>query len=78
MHIMDTKTRLSAGVICEDTSMVNAVYTLQIGWLTPFWTHGAIRGDDVFNLGVFTEYVKTIGSKFGPVPPHRHQKCFGV
>lgn len=73
-HIMDSKTRLSAGVVVDDTSLTNALYALQIGWLTPFWTPDAIRGDQAFNHELFTKFAASIGSNFEPIPPRRHNK----
>lgn len=73
-HLMDSKTRYSSGVICDDTSMNNAIYALQIAWLTPFWTPESIRGDDAFNNSIFKSYVNSIGSCYEAIPPRPHQK----
>lgn len=67
LDILDSKTRLSAGVIYDDTSLNNAVYALQVGWSTPFWTAEAIRGDNAFNHEIFTSFFT--GSKIEPAPP---------
>lgn len=74
LHIMDTKTRLSAGVICADTLLSNAIYALQIGWLTPFWIPASIRAGDGFNHTKFIYFVKSIGSQFEPILPRHHNK----
>lgn len=66
LHIMDTKTRFSADVICNDTSLSNAIYVLQTGWLTPFWTPASIRADDFINHTESIDFVKSIGSQFEP------------
>lgn len=74
LHVMDSKARLSAGIICDDTSLSHAIYALQSGWLTPLWTPKSIRGDDAFNHTQFIEFVKAIGSNFEPIPPRCHSK----
>lgn len=74
LHIMDTKTHLSAGIIYKDTSLNYAGYALQVGWLTPFWTSDAIYGDSAFNHDPFISFAASIGSRFEAIPPRRHSK----
>lgn len=38
LHIMDTKTRFSAGMICNDMSLETSAYAVAACWLTKFWT----------------------------------------
>lgn len=64
VHVMDTKTRFSTGVICNDTSLAKAVYAFQGCWLTPFWSPEAIRGDEAFNQKLFTDFTESISTKF--------------
>lgn len=49
LHVMNDKTRFSAGLICDNASLQTSSFALNACWITPFWTPGVIRGDDAFN-----------------------------
>lgn len=74
LHAMNTKTRFSVSVICNDTSMNIAMYVLQMGWLTPFWSPEFIRCDDDFNNSKFKDFFSAAGTNFEFIAPRQHQK----
>lgn len=73
-HIMDSRTRYSAGLVCPDTTLKNSVFASTTTWLSPFWSPSSVRGDQAFNHTEFTNFISSIGATFGPIPPRRHQK----
>lgn len=73
-HIMDSKTRYSAGLVCADTSLKNAIYSFTTTWLSPFWSPINVKDDQAFIDTEFTNFITSIGATFGAIPPRRHQK----
>lgn len=55
-------------------SLENSACALKVCWITPFWTFNVIRGDDSFSHKPLIDFVKSLGSTFGPIPPRRNQK----
>lgn len=74
LHVMLAKTRLSAGVVCDNTSLENSAYALNICWIDPYWVVNVICGDYAFNHPSFRNYVLSIGATFERIPPRSHQK----
>lgn len=73
-HVMDTKSRFSPGLICDNMVLEYSAYTIVSCWLIPLCTPDSVRGDDAFKQKPFQDFVAAIGSKFERVPPRRHQK----
>lgn len=73
-HAMDYHTRYSAGTIVESPNMEYAIQFLEAGWISPFWTPAAIRGDQAFNNSIFLGYLSSHSIYFQPIPPRRHSK----
>lgn len=74
LHIMGTKTRLYAGIICNSTLHFETSYARQTSWLSFFGTPNSVRKDDTFNHAVSINLVTSFGSKLKPLPSRRHQK----
>lgn len=74
LHVMDTKTRCSAGTICDHMTLDTSAQELLACWIKQIWTPHMIRGDHVFNHESFIDFVKTIASTFEPIPPRHHQR----
>lgn len=73
LHAMNTITRLSANILCNNMTLNTLAQGLLECWITQFWTPYVIRGDNAFNCKPCIDFVKFIGSTFDPIPPRRPQ-----
>ena len=74
LHMMDSRTRYSTGLIVPSTSMREAIIGYESKWLFEFWPSDAVQIDQAFNNSEFKIYLSLYDINYRPVPPRRHSK----
>ena len=74
LHMMDSRTRYSTGLLVSSTTMKEAIIAYESKWLLEFWPSEIIQGDQAFNNSEFRNYLSLYDINNRPVPPQRHSK----
>ena len=73
-YAMDAKTCYSCGAVVGSVSMKNAVTAMESNWMNHFWAPDCVQADPAFGNSEFGDYLSSLGTKFRPSPPRRHNK----
>lgn len=71
-HVMDSSTRFSSGLVCDETAMVSSTTAFPSPSLSPFSPPAAIPGDQPFNNEAFPMFLRDHSIECRPAPPRRH------
>lgn len=72
VHFMDEATHYSTAHIVETTNTFNALYDLELTFLSTFWAPDFIIDDKAFQRSEFINYLQDYGIKFLLTPTSRH------
>lgn len=78
LHVVVAKTRLSAGLMCDNTPLDSIAYALNICCMAPYLAVNVLRGDDTFDHPSFCNNVSSIGVTLERIPPQRHQNVLEI
>ena len=73
-HIIDSKTRYSAGAVVNDTGMEVAIGVLDSHWISPVWAHDSIQFDQAYANKEFNDFLSLHRINPRPIPARRHNK----